>query len=500
MTTEQSAKTSAPLGWDKTLVNIDCRSTACHLHVPGLQAALTRLRDAEPASAGHQRSLGRSTAASDGWSLDGSAVDDLVAMLSGWRRQFVDNGARVVATDAFAQRADRGLNARGHRPALAIPVHFEVGMRDVVMRDSGAVSRDEWQALAAALDGSDEPAADVLQPLRLVAANVDVSIAAVGPTSAESRFGLLALGDRSLQPLFWHWPDGDARVRSFPDPIALANGVTLGWRERGADGARAWLRWITVTQLAWRDHPVNRARQTRGLAPVEAWFFWAPPEGALPLAASSACAASTLSAENIDVVSSTNETESRRGDWIVPDDLMPATWSWFAWQRLVLSKSHFEYEDPDWDQIAVVVAHVSASSAEAAVTESLLSNRGRTLRETGATHQVAPVQAFDDYFLRAEHRDDPLAALLGWPARFCKWKRALDRQGTLIDASWDWGLVRDASGAHSMGRTSHESDWWCWAWDDTLRGRWRAAVRRMPLICHRNPLRRLLGILETIQR
>lgn len=47
------------------------------------------------------------------------------------------------------------------------------------------------------------------------------------------------------------------------------------------DDARELRRLQNEVQMAWHDHPVNAARQTRGLAPVNAFWVWGQSQGAI---------------------------------------------------------------------------------------------------------------------------------------------------------------------------------------------------------------------------
>ena len=104
--------------------------------------------------------------------------------------------------------------------------------------------------------------------LRLEAADADALRAAIAPLLADMHLHLDA-----PQAARWYLPDAP-----FGDLIAAAPQRATGhnidiWMHKG-EQERAWRKFQNEIQMTWYDHPVNQAREARGLLPVNSvWLF-----------------------------------------------------------------------------------------------------------------------------------------------------------------------------------------------------------------------------------
>lgn len=104
--------------------------------------------------------------------------------------------------------------------------------------------------------------------LRLEAADAEALRAAIAPLLADMRVTLDA-------PNAARWYIADA---PFGDLIAAAPQRATGhnidiWMHKG-EQERAWRKFQNEIQMTWYDHPVNQAREARGLLPVNSvWLF-----------------------------------------------------------------------------------------------------------------------------------------------------------------------------------------------------------------------------------
>ncbi len=90
-----------------------------------------------------------------------------------------------------------------------------------------------------------------------------------------------------LEPARWRiWLPHDATPTSI-SPAAASGRPLADWWPTG-DAMRAWRRLANEIQMTWHDHPVNTAREARGLPPVNGlWLYggakgWRPATPATP--------------------------------------------------------------------------------------------------------------------------------------------------------------------------------------------------------------------------
>ena len=184
-------------------------------------------------------------------------------------------------------------HARGGDDALARfaryagPVRVE---REGLVRATGAAlgladpgASAPLRALGAGLDPADDYvlAAD---PVSLVAGRADVRLegaiddldaadAAALVTALDAHFADDGLAFAAPRPGAWF-----ARMRRTPaletTPVdAVAGRPIIGALPRGAEGG-TWQRWQNEIQMLLFTHPVNAAREARGLRPVSGVWFW----------------------------------------------------------------------------------------------------------------------------------------------------------------------------------------------------------------------------------
>jgi hypothetical protein len=134
-------------------------------------------------------------------------------------------------------------------------------------------------------------------PVTLVAGRDDVRLAgAVTDLAADDAVALTATLNAHFAPdaLVFSAPRPDAWFVRVPAaaaivtcPPELAMGRTLrGLLPAGADAGR-WRRWHNEIQMLLHEHPVNLARERRGLPPANSVWFWGggtcPPPSSAPI-------------------------------------------------------------------------------------------------------------------------------------------------------------------------------------------------------------------------
>lgn len=394
------------------------------LHAPGLLAALRAL--AEAALRAHGASGDASASASIASIARTPEARTALTALAAWLETqcFVPDPVGAVATSpdralADSRRmhsadgpiaglcagaiADAGATSSGGRPpALAIPVCFEAGLREVTMRAAGAVSPAEWTHLRDALHDADPtaPMPAIERRAGLWVLPLERAARAVGDGDGEAGDRL----DDAAEVAAW--------IQPTPDPLAIEDGVVLGAGLRERATLRPWLRWTTSTQMAWRSHPVNRARVAEGRRPVEGWVFWAPSDPGLFDVAGYGL---------VDAPAAVARGRRKSGDApLLADDVASATRDLLEYRRLVTQ--------------ALAV---------------------RGVAERGASDGHV---ALDDVFVRVAHRADPMPALLLWPERLSVWARRLGGAVDVIDRPAVLGVPARSNGPAS-GRLTRADGW-----------------------------------------
>ena len=182
--------------------------------------------------------------------------------------------------------------------AAGAPLVEPDGTAAALARVYGIVRQRDWPLAAIRLSalGRDPGTGYWLaaDPVTLVAGRDDVRLAgAVSDLAADEAAALVATINAHFMPdaLVFSAPRPDAWFVRAPVPavivtcpLATATGRTLrGLLPSGAD-AGTWRRWQNEIQMLLHEHPVNLARERRGLAPANSVWFWGggtcPPPGA----------------------------------------------------------------------------------------------------------------------------------------------------------------------------------------------------------------------------
>ncbi|MGC0079314.1 hypothetical protein ACPPTL_21550, partial [Ralstonia pseudosolanacearum] len=104
--------------------------------------------------------------------------------------------------------------------------------------------------------------------LRLEADDAEALHQAIAPLIAESGLTLEA-----PHPARWYLADAPfGELRAAAPQRAAGHNIDI-WMHQG-EHERAWRKFQNEVQMTWYDHPVNRARDARGLLPVNSvWLF-----------------------------------------------------------------------------------------------------------------------------------------------------------------------------------------------------------------------------------
>ena len=104
----------------------------------------------------------------------------------------------------------------------------------------------------------------------------DALFEAVAPLWAGSGFSALP-----LDPTRWRiWLPADASPLSI-SPEAVSGRPLADWWP-GGDAMRAWRRLANEIQMTWHEHPVNEAREERGLPPINGLWLYGGGKGWRP--------------------------------------------------------------------------------------------------------------------------------------------------------------------------------------------------------------------------
>lgn len=154
-------------------------------------------------------------------------------------------GDNIGAGSAFAKAAMRGfgLAAADGTWFLLHPVHVQIARNHLVMADPRAVPLDEADARAL-FDAAKPYFDDIDKPL--------------------------LYGD--AQTWFMRADDWADLATASPDAASGQN-LTAYMPEGGS--ARASRKLQNEVQMLWFEHPVNQARQARGLKPINSFWLWA---------------------------------------------------------------------------------------------------------------------------------------------------------------------------------------------------------------------------------
>ena len=173
------------------------------------------------------------------------------------------------------------LRALGHQAQPGQPLGTGLGpLRAGIADPSERIWIAELSSVAIGREG-----ATLLPPesLEIEADESDALYEAVAGLWSGSGFSALP-----LEPARWRiWLPQDAAPPSI-SPAAVSGRPLADWWPTG-DTLRAWRRLANEIQMTWHDHPVNTARESRGLPPVNGlWLYggangWRPAAQAAPM-------------------------------------------------------------------------------------------------------------------------------------------------------------------------------------------------------------------------
>ncbi len=157
------------------------------------------------------------------------------------------------------------LQARGFQPAQTEHISAGLGPLRAETADDEPVWLAELIHMAPSRDGA------ALLPAAVLDITPEQSQALLDDAREVIADSGLALVAQSPQTLRVHWPDPLQLACASPALVAVS-AVNDWWPQDAV--ARPWRRLVNSLQMAWFEHPVNRARQQAGQAPINSlWLY-----------------------------------------------------------------------------------------------------------------------------------------------------------------------------------------------------------------------------------